>query len=323
MRRLKVVAVAQRKGGPGKTTLSRTALESYGIYRNLQREVGSAVWRALGIDFDGQCNLSQLLLKMDTSLRGIIRPPVHPQYNAANPEGLDKYNGRSSSALIFAPTPPMPYGITTLKGIDTIDILPGDNQLLRWLEEREHSALEKEIVEQCRKWFIGNDEVLSKTYDLAVIDTAPANSPLTRAALRAATHLLIPIELEQQCIDGLHEMLGMWREENKRRSQDDRLEILLIQPNRVKMKRAGHQEFLEELRRNPNVKPYLAEDQIPDLAEFAERDVVGSMPRSVFQLGPASKARQAAVKFAEEIHKRLFGADAQPAPKELEDVELA
>lgn len=331
MRQLKVIAVAQRKGGPGKTTLSRMLLETYGVYLNSIPPFAdgkNGVWRAAGIDFDGQCNLSQLLLpSMDCTIEGVIRPPVHPEFNANNPDdeqnppGLKDYGGRSSSALMFSATAPMPYRVSSLPGVDTIDIFPGDNRQLRWLEEQEHTKLEKDIVEAGRRFIKANEAEMNSMWDLVVIDTAPANSPLTRAALRMATHLVIPMELEQQCIDGLHEMLGMWRTENKRRSEAERLEILLIQPNRVKMKRAVHQEFLAFLKKHPTTKGYLAKNHIPDLAEFAERDVHGAVPRSVFQLGQANKARQIAVKFATEVHERLFGKDATPAPKYFESEE--
>src|SRR6266436_2717892 len=85
-----VIAVAQRKGGSGKTTCTRTIAElaaipeAYGL-------------NTLAIDFDSQCSLSKLYLQMEIADTddGMTRPPIHPDYDAAS-EGTN-WNGRSSS----------------------------------------------------------------------------------------------------------------------------------------------------------------------------------------------------------------------------------
>ena len=90
---MKVLTVANRKGGVGKTTQSRTLCEYFSVVRRM---------RVLAIDLDSQCSLSHLLLDMDMSQVGEqgVRPPLHPEYDPGDPDQAN-WNGRSSSADIF------------------------------------------------------------------------------------------------------------------------------------------------------------------------------------------------------------------------------
>src|ERR1700735_4660973 len=90
----RIIAVAQRKGGSGKTTCARTICElasipdAYGI-------------PTLGIDFDSQCSLSKLYLRMEAADTedGFTRPPLHPDFDPST-DGAD-WDGSSSSADPF------------------------------------------------------------------------------------------------------------------------------------------------------------------------------------------------------------------------------
>jgi len=299
---LHVIATAQRKGGPGKTTLTKTLAE----YLVLEKRK-----KVLLLDFDSQCNLSHLYLDMEVTPDGGVRPPVHPDYDPNDPDDA-QWSGRSSSADMFWGEPAMAYPVVAPAGAESLEIMPGDSRRLTRVEEQEHTALRDRVIEQARgliSTYIENTPSEDR-YDVILIDTSPSASPLTRAAVRAATHLLIPVELEEQCVEGMLEMLGLWREENRRRPSADPLEILAIQPNRVKMQRLLHQSFLENLKTNRASAPYLSGVLIPDNAAFAERDVPGSHPRSVFQLAPSNKARRIATQFGQFIYERLYPEEA-------------
>lgn len=302
-----VIAVAQRKGGPGKTTLTRTLAEYFAMVRKT---------RVLLIDFDTQCNLSHLFLDMEmVPDGGGTRPPIHPEYNPNDPDHAD-WSGRTSSANIFGwGGITIPYDAARPDSGKMIEILPGDSQLLVEVEEQEKTRL-KEAVENQTRQFLENNEVIEQMYGAVIIDTAPSASPLTRSALRAASHMLIPMELEEQCFEGMHEMLSMWRNENARRPKERRLEILAIQANKVKKKRVVHQEFWRQLQSSKIAAPYLSPIQIPDLAEFAERDTQTARPRSIFQLPPSNQARKIATEFGDHIWHRLYPTPASVnAPK--------
>jgi chromosome partitioning protein len=292
-----VIAVAQRKGGSGKTTCARTICELAAI----PEAYGIAT---LGIDFDSQCSLSKLYLNMEVAdtERGLSRPPLHPAFNPQT-DSAD-WNGRSSSAdLFWGDGGAVPYPVTRIKGVGHLDLLPGDVAALIEVEEHDRTYLAEKVQNRLRNWVQLPD--VRETYPLIVIDTAPSDHPLTRAALRAATHLLIPVTMEQQGIDGLHEMLSLWRQENARRTEDDMLQIIAIQPNLVS---SGflHAAFYNNLRDNPAFAPYLSPVVLKRRQTIAERDVREWRPNSVFHMAPSDEARQMMISFGNFVLGKAF-----------------
>jgi chromosome partitioning protein len=291
-----IIAVSMRKGGTGKTTISRTLAEYIALV--IRR-------RVLLLDYDTQCNLSHLYLQMEMMPHGGTRPPLHPDYRPSDPEHAN-WSGRCSTANIFGwGDTIIPYDAQRPETGGLIEILPGDSQLLVEVEEQDKTRL-KDAVENRTREFLEDNDVINEQYGAVIMDTAPSASPLTRSALRAATHMLIPMELEEHSFEGMHEMLSMWRNENARRPKDRRLEILAIQANKVKAKRAVHQEFWSQLQKSKVASPYVSPVQIPDLAEFAERDTQIARPRSIFQLPRTNKARIIATQFGDHIWSKLY-----------------
>jgi chromosome partitioning protein len=292
-----VIAVAQRKGGSGKTTCARTICE----FAAIPEAYGLPT---LAIDFDSQCSLSKLYLQMDTADTddGMTRPPVHPDFDPTE-EGND-WNGRSSSADVFYSDGAVaPYRVSRIEGVGRLDILPGDVKKLIEVEEHDRTYLAERVQNRLRDWITMPD--VKAEYPLMVIDTAPSDHPLTRAALRAATHLLIPVTMEQQGIDGLHEMLSLWRQENARRTESDMLQIIAIQPNLV-MPGTLHKGFYEGLQKNPAFAPYLSPVVIKRRTAIAERDVRGLKPNSIFHMDPEEEPRQMMLDFARFVLRRAF-----------------
>jgi chromosome partitioning protein len=292
-----VIVVAQRKGGSGKTTCARTLCElaaipdAYGL-------------PTLAIDFDSQCSLSKLYLNMDTADTddALTRPPIHPDFDPTEEGG--EWNGRSSSADIFyRDGGVVPYAVSRIDGVGRLDILPGDVAKLIEVEEHDRTYLAERVQNRLREW-VNLPEVIQE-YPLVVIDTAPSDHPLTRAALRAATHLLIPVTMEQQGIDGLHEMLSMWRQENSRRTEEDMLQIIAIQPNLV-MNGSLHTGFYEGLLKNPAFAPYLSPVIIKRRTAIAERDVRGLRPNSIFHMASNEEPRRMMLEFARFVLRKSF-----------------
>jgi chromosome partitioning protein len=258
----------------------------------------------LTIDFDSQCSLSKLYLPMELSQtdNGMTRPPVHPDYNPSE-EGND-WNGRSSSADIFYKDGAVaPYRVSRIEGVGRLDILPADVEKLIEVEEHDRSYLAERVQNRLRDWVSMPD--VKTEYPLVVVDTAPSDHPLTRAALRAATHLLIPVTLEQQGIDGLHEMLSMWRQENSRRTENDMLQIIAIQPNLV-MPGSLHAGFYQTLQTNRAFSSYLSPMVIKRRTAITERDVRGLKPNSIFHMDPNKEPRQMMLDFARFVLRRAF-----------------
>ena len=100
-------------------------------------------------------------------------------------------------------------------------------------------------------------------------------------------------------------MITEIRQEDMRRDVDTRVEIVGIQPNRFKIRRALHKGLLDRVQQEfeGRVSPVI----LPDLVGFAERDADMAVPRSLFQLPPSDKARKAAVEFCEFVEARMFG----------------
>jgi chromosome partitioning protein len=293
----RIIAVAQRKGGSGKTTCARTICEmaaipeAYGI-------------PTLGIDFDSQCSLSKLYLHMETADTedAFTQPPPHPDFDPQT-DSAD-WDGRSSSAdLFWGDGGVVPYPVTRISGVGKLDLLPGNVAKLIEVEEHDRTYLAERVQNRLRDW--ANQPDVRDTYPLIVIDTAPSDHPLTRAALRAATHLLIPVTMEQQGIDGLHEMLSLWRQENSRRTEADMLQIIAIQPNLVSSG-ALHTGFYNSLRANPAFAPYLSPFVIKRRQAIAERDVRGLKPNSIFHMAPSDETRQMMVQFANFVLDKAF-----------------
>ncbi len=292
---MKVLTVTNRKGGVGKTTQTRTLCEYFSVTRRMS---------TLAIDLDSQCSLSHLFLDMDVSQAGEqgTRPPIHPDYNSEDPDYAD-WNGRSSSADIFFHGEIFPYRVQYPDGADTLDILPANKQQLTTVEEQDQPSLIERVENRLREFLSLPD--VQEAYDLVIIDTGPGESPLARSALRACTHVLIPIELEPQCVRALSEMISEIRHEDMRRTLETQVQVVGIQPNKFKVRRTLHKSLLNTVQKE--FKQYVSPVVLPDLSGFAERDADLAVPRSLFHLPPSNKAKIKAVEFCEFVDSKLFG----------------
>lgn len=193
-----VVATLNLKGGVGKTTVSA--------------HVFRVVWEmfrvpTLLIDFDPQFNLTQTLLtreRYDVALRkertimSVMEPPP--------------VNSLFKVSTSNAP-PPDPVDVTfplwrwsQNKKID-LRVLPGDFRLMKYSLMADHRQLKHvrarfhTFISECRR---GGR--------LTVIDCNPSSSFLTLCALKACTHLLVPVRPDRYSILGI-ELLDQFLEE--------------------------------------------------------------------------------------------------------------
>jgi chromosome partitioning protein len=293
---MKVVAVVQNKGGVGKTMLTR----------NLAVGFARRGKRVLIIDLDAQCNLSRRFLSMtyDPSDPDGVLPPVHPDFD---PEAEDGWSGLSSSAEIYFSGEVFPYPTR----IDGVDALPGHGSRLLEIELVKASEVRERVHERL-KAFLDLPEVAA-TYDLVLIDTAPAKGPLTISAMRAATHLIIPTVMEQQPIEGLHGMLALWRRELRQRDVNRPLQIAAIQVNLFRRSVALHEGLYASLRENPAVSELLSPVLLCQRVAFAETDRDDARPANVFDLGLKDPARIEATAMVDHIDRTLYGTIAEAA----------
>jgi chromosome partitioning protein len=287
---MKILATVQNKGGVGKTTVARLLAEWFG-----RRGV-----RTLVLDLDSQCNLSQRFLRMDfepTDPDGVL-PPLHPDFDI---ESADHgWRGRSSSADVYFSGEVFPYPTRWA----ALDILPGEGHKLREIEMVRAEDVKDKVHDRLRR-FLSMPEVQAE-YQLTLIDTSPSKGPLTVSAVRAATDLIIPVKLEPQSIEGLFGMLQLWRRENRKRTENDELRILCIQPNLFRKGVALHEGLLANLMSDESVAPFLAAHRLHQRIAFAESDHPDADPKSVFDLKEADPARQEAERFCQDVERRLF-----------------
>lgn len=285
-----VIAVVQRKGGVGKTTLSRYIAEYMARFKG---------HKTLAIDLDSQGNLSSLFLPMESHAEGVY-PPLHPDYN---PEEHTDWSGRGSSADLYLGDF-IAYDVQTPTRIDNLEICPADSDALFRIERLQRDRDKKQVVELLRE----NLHELANEYDTIVIDTGPTTSHLMLSAVRAATHVLIPFLPEPQCGRGLGQMLGIVRRENEwRRDIMPELKLLGIVPNNVRPNVAVHRGHIQSMRDSAIYGPHVLDVEIPQRAFISELDSSQPTPQSVFDATRSDhvQLRDIFIKFCESIDSKI------------------
>ncbi len=290
---MKVIVPTNNKGGVGKTKLSILLAE----YLSLDK-------RVLVIDFDPQCNFSRRFLKMenDPSSPSGVMPPIHHDYHEyENDPEYEGWDGRSTIADIFFG---MPFGVIPYQtSIKNIDIMPGHADKLLEAESVRRSEIVEKVHNQLAT-ILSLPDVLEE-YDVIIIDTAPSKGPLTVAAVKAATHLIIPSVMEEQPIQGVYGMLQLWMQESLRRSPLRPLNLVGILPNMFRPINL-HKDMLSSLKENKSLSQYVMPVQLSQRAAFAEVDAEGAFPRTIFDLPDSNPAKREALSVCEYIAKKVF-----------------
>jgi chromosome partitioning protein len=169
----RIVAVANQKGGVGKTT---TAI-------NLAASLALADRRVLLVDVDPQSNLTSGVGQKDRT------GPGGSMYAAlATPEPT---------------TDPIPFIIQT--GIQRLYLIPADRSLTG--AEIEMISLPSR-EERLRKLL---EPLRGEAFDYVIIDCPPSLGLLTLNALVAADTVLIPLHCEYFALEGLADLVGTMR----------------------------------------------------------------------------------------------------------------
>lgn len=296
---LKVLAVALRKGGVGKTLFSTLLAQYFG-------HVAAAPRRVLLIDLDTQQNASESLLDMEVDPVNMDHklPPIHPVYDPNDPAQKD-WEGRSTSADIFYAEDPMivPYP-TRFKNLE---VLPAAGEALQAIELVRSEEVKQKIHDRLRHFF--EDPAVQSNYDLIVIDTPPGKGAINRSVLRAATHVLYPFIPEPKPIAGLRSMLQFERME--RRHRETPIEVIGVVPNLVNIQTNLHQDNLKDLMQDPLIGPLMTNFYISKRIAFPAVDKPGASPDTVWEFGNYPEARRDAHQLCEFVEQKLFGTTAE------------
>lgn len=243
----KVLVVANNKGGVGKSLISQL-ISTYIAFKKNKK--------VLVLDFDPQGNMSYRFLR-DTRIRDMssYKPPLHPQYDPNSPDD-ENWDGRSSALDMWTENPVVPYPTD----LDNLDILPSDAALIKDIEAFEYSDSLESIIQRPYDFFSMND-FIECGYDLIIIDTPPAKGPLTQSAVRAATHVLIPLELSNKSLQGLAGMVDLVNRQNVHRPANAQAKIIGLLKNKVDYnKRTPQTRIIDTIKANPMLRNLLIDD---------------------------------------------------------------
>lgn len=270
----KVIVNATHKGGEGKTTNSIVLAEYLALIQNK---------KVLSMDLDPQANFSGRYLQMtyDPAYQGGKIPPLHPDYE---PDIDTDWDGRSGIANIFYGEGVIPYPTQ----INNLEIAPAHSIKLQEAEAVTKNEVKEKVHLQIKK-FVEDPEV-QKAYDVIIIDTPPSKGPLTISAIKAATHLVIPAQMEQFSIEGIYGMLQLWKQETYARSKDNPIELIGILPNQVRNINI-HKHFLNDLRNKEFTSKYVIPHEIKKRSVYTEILAENANPKSIFELSENSIER--------------------------------
>ncbi len=301
---MNVISVVQNKGGDGKST---TAI-SLSIFFSLMRNK-----RTLLFDFDPQCNSSSRFLKMEydeaasATKDSTWRPPIHPEFNEADPEN-EGWDGRSCSADLFLGDDGIePYPCSQFPNLK---LAPGWSSRLDTVER----VLSEDVGSMVIKKTQALMEVIKEKdlFDVVVFDTPPLLRPLTLAALGSATDVIIPMQLSQPSLNGLFAILNQI--ENQKGIRSNPLNIAGIVPNRVKGNTNRTKRVLKQLREHPTAKKHLLNTSIPEregiatLCEWGDHskeDTQRTFDSPFSDIASNREIRQLMINFCEEVEGRL------------------
>lgn len=304
---MKVITTAGNKGGIGKSTIALTLAQYLCLSKNL---------KGAFIDLDPQGNSSSSLISTtrDPAHPTGYMPKSHPEWDPNNlPEDDLHWDGVSSIADIFIGRPIYPYPTW----VENLQCFPSFASLLEDAQRVLKSDVKEKVVNRLKEFT--NMLATHSDYDFVIVDTNPQFGPLTMAGLRAASHGLLPTELEQYGINGTIGMIEAITQEQLRRTKDDTIKIAGILPNQVR-KTAVHNKFLNDLRAIGAAEEWL----LPPIALrtiYTELVVDNAKPNCVFNLPASNPARIESERWCSHVYERVFLNQYTKAYEGLEDGE--
>lgn len=264
-KKAKIIVIANNKGGVGKTVLAQLLI-SYAV--------SILGLRVLAVDGDGQANLSKRIVKDDRlELPAKYFPPIHPEYNQ---EIHPNWDGVSSLASLYMKD--QPIAAYPSYEYDNLKIIPAHNEILKKIEEKQFdNNLSYEDLYDIPRKFFDPQRMYEAGFDIVIADCAPAISITSVGLMRAATHTVMPFQLQEKSCEGLNAMLHCFHEQNdaKPRSQASKL-IGFIVNQKAWNKRTGQDDQRSKLEESIYIKPYLIPCELRDSGDMAKVDTKGA-----------------------------------------------
>jgi chromosome partitioning protein len=302
-----VIAAINQKGGCGKTEVSIILSENLVLVEEKS---------VLGIDLDIQANYSDHTVGMEPEKKNESgqKIPSHPDYEPG--QGT---NERSSIADLFFGQSVLPYqSWIQTDNTGSLDVAMANPDRLEQITDEFQRSINQPLnkdVHNALYNFLSDGEndpestSISDLYDAVIIDTGPSRSPLFRATLRAATHVIIPFKPNRRDIQGIVSMLSAIKRENLQRpNARSPLKLIGLLPNLIENPLTISQKKYLPLVMEKHSDILMPEETwLHKHAAFTNRDLATADPRSIFELPDSSRAKQEATNLCDYIKQEIFG----------------
>lgn len=252
---LKVLSSYHRKGGVGKTFLASTI--AYLLASGGPDGTGPKK-RVLILDVDSQQDTSGKFLQM-------TKIPGEDSYSAPYLPNEDWEDNPNLTGINY--TTDILFGIEVLEyetPIPNICIIPSEGNIDRIHKlNGESDTIAEGISTLMSEWFTKTN--LHEDYDIVIIDNPPSKTPMAAGMLEAATHLIMPVELDRDSVDGAENLVTRVNNINRARGKGATpLEIVGIVPNNIPLKLAKKDEaaFEQLLDPSSNTSRYVSDFDI-------------------------------------------------------------
>lgn len=272
MRKSKVIAITNQKGGVGKT------VTSVSLGACLARDKK----KVLIVDFDPQGSLTKGLGYRDSnsypySIKDVLFNEINETFNEINETSMN-------------------YKDAVIHTNENFDLLPA-NISLSGADIQLSNVMSRETI------FKRVIDTLKEDYDYVLIDSNPALNLFTINGLVAADSVIIPVQAEPYACDGLNDLLHTIATAKKQINPNLKIDGILITMTDARTNLSKH--IANEVRENYGQHIRVFKTEIPRVVKTSEASLSGQSPVKYAPNSESTLAYQRLAKEVEQIDKTI------------------